>query len=282
MTRRSWITRRTALRGAAGIGAAGLLGCTPAPPDHGADPPPAPRPATTPAADPTPTTSMPTPTPSPSPRSTTAPPTDGLLTRAGPDLVRGPAASRGVALTFHGAGPVGLTREVLHVLSAAHARVTVFAVGQWLDAHPEVGAELVAAGHALGNHTWSHQVMTRLGAREARREVRRGAAAVAAVLGHPGPLFRPSGTPRSTSLIRAAARSAGYARCISYDVDSLDYLDPGPAAVRSRVLDQVRAGSVVSLHLGHRGTLEALPGLLSGLHDRGLTPVTVTQLFGGH
>ena len=124
-----------------------------------------------------------------------------------------------------------------------------------------------------------HQVMRRLGVHEARREVQRGADAVAAVLGQAGPLFRPSGTPASTPLIRAAARAAGYARCVSYDVDSLDYLDPGADAVRARVLALVRPGSVVSLHLGHAGTVQALPGLLSGLRSRGLTPVTVTQMF---
>ena len=65
---------------------------------------------------------------------------------------------------------------------------------------------------------------------------------------------------------------------LSYDVDAKDNTDPGPAAVR-RNADAVTAGGVVSMHLGHPGTLAALPGLLDDLAGRGLAPVTATTLF---
>ena len=60
---------------------------------------------------------------------------------------------------------------------------------------------------------------------------------------------------------------------MSYDVDSLDYTDPGPDAVVATVLGSVRPGSIVSLHLGHPGTVTALPAILRGLAGRGLRPV---------
>jgi peptidoglycan/xylan/chitin deacetylase (PgdA/CDA1 family) len=184
-----------------------------------------------------------------------------------------------VALTFHGAGPGALAEEVLALLDRASVPVTVFAVGRWLQDHHVLGHAIASAGHDLGNHTWSHQAMLRLDPAQAFEEVQRGAHAVAAVLGHPGLLFRPSGTPASNPTIRAAARAAGYRRCISYDVDPADYLDPGAAAVRDRTLAQVRPGSIVSLHLGHSGTVAALPGILRGLARRRLEPVTVTEMF---
>jgi peptidoglycan/xylan/chitin deacetylase (PgdA/CDA1 family) len=202
-----------------------------------------------------------------------------VLRTKGPDLRRGPRGARGVALTFHGAGPVALAEEVLALLHRASAPVTVFAVGQWLRDHPDLGHAFASAGHDLGNHTWSHQPMLRLDPAQAHREVQRGADAVAAVLGHPGLLFRPSGTPASNATIRAAAHAAGYRRCISYDVDPADYLDPGAAAVRDRTLARVRPGSIVSLHLGHPGTVAALPGILRGLARRRLEPVTVSAMF---
>jgi peptidoglycan/xylan/chitin deacetylase (PgdA/CDA1 family) len=168
---------------------------------------------------------------------------------------------------------------VLAVARAHGAHLTVFAVGQWLRANPALGRAILAEGHDLGNHTWSHQPMRRLTAAEAETEVSRGAAEVASVRGSAGLLFRPSGTPTSTAVIRAAARAAGYQRCISYDVDPQDFLDPGASAVRDRTLAAVRAGSIVSLHLGHAGTVAALPGILSGLRTRGLRAVTVTELL---
>ena len=67
---------------------------------------------------------------------------------------------------------------------------------------------------------------------------------------------------------------------MSYDVDSLDYTDPGPDAIVSTVLGKTRPGSIVSLHLGHSGTVTALPAILRGLARRGLRPVTLSGLLG--
>jgi peptidoglycan/xylan/chitin deacetylase (PgdA/CDA1 family) len=215
------------------------------------------------------------------PRTPTTParPTPAVLETDGPDVVHGPASVPSVALTFHGAGDPSLTRRVVELLARHDAHVTVFAVGTWLSAHPDLGRALVDAGHDLGNHTWSHRTMPRLDAATARTEVARGAEAVATVAGSSPLLFRPSGTPTSTATIRAAARAAGYHRCVSYSVDPRDYTDPGAAAVTARTLSAVRPGSIVSLHLGHPGTVAALPSVLSGLASRGLRPVTLSELL---
>ncbi|MEP6796696.1 MAG: polysaccharide deacetylase family protein [Lapillicoccus sp.] len=228
--------------------------------------------ATTGAAVPA-TTSAPS---SPAP-ATTGP--DGILHTPGADVTSGPTTTNAVALTFHGQGDLTLAHRVLEVAAAHGAHLTIFAVGQWLAATPSIGREIVAAGHDLGNHTWSHPTLTHLGPSAAAAEISRGADAVRSSVGAPGLLFRPSGTPTSTATIRAAAAQSGYARCISYDVDPLDYTDPGAAAVTSRTLAAVRSGSIVSLHLGHAGTAEALPAILDGLAAAHLNPVTLTQLL---
>jgi peptidoglycan/xylan/chitin deacetylase (PgdA/CDA1 family) len=197
----------------------------------------------------------------------------------GPDIVHGPRSRHEVALTFHGQGPAELARAVLEICHEADAVVTVFAVGTWLAADPALGRDVLAAGHELGNHTWSHQQMRRLTAAAADREVARGAEALREAVGTPGWWFRPSGTQRSTARIRSAAARAGYNRCVSYDVDPEDYLDPGAELVRSRTRRAVRPGSVVSLHLGHRGTVQALRGILSDLSSTGLRPVSLSTLM---
>jgi peptidoglycan/xylan/chitin deacetylase (PgdA/CDA1 family) len=147
-----------------------------------------------------------------------------------------------VVLTFHGAGDRSLTEQILRDCADHDTRVTVFAVGQWLAGTPSMGPQILAAGHELGNHTWSHQQMPALAARAAQEEIARGADALRRATGSPGWWFRPSGTARSTATIRAAASRSGYPRCVSYDVDPRDYLDPGSAAVVSRTLGQVRPG----------------------------------------
>lgn len=215
----------------------------------------------------------------PAPTTLASPPPAGSGSSA--DLVHGPRTGNAVALTFHGAGAPALTRAALRRAAAAQAQLTVMAVGTWLEQNPSLAKEILDAGHELGNHTWSHQTMTRLDPSQAQAEVRRAAEVLTTLTGSGRRWFRPSGTPRSTPTIRAAARAAGYQRCLAYDLDPLDYTDPGAAAVASRVLSALRPGSIVSLHLGHPGTVTALPAILSGLQRRGLRAVTVSHLVDG-
>ncbi|MFC8501851.1 polysaccharide deacetylase family protein [Pedococcus sp. NPDC057267] len=202
-----------------------------------------------------------------------------IASTPGDDIVNGPRDRSEVALTFHGQGPASLTRQVLAECASAGAHITVFAVGTWVQAAPELARAVLAGGHELGNHTWSHQQMKTLDAATAASEVARGVKALEQAVGTAGWWFRPSGTLHSTARIRDAARAAGYARCVSYDVDPQDFLDPGAAAVRQRTRAQVRAGSIVSLHLGHAGTVEALPGILTDLSRMGLRPVGLSTLL---
>lgn len=86
---------------------------------------------------------------------------------SGPDIVNGPRSRGEVALTFHGAGDRSLAEQILGDCAQHDARITVFAVGQWLAGAPSVGRQILEAGHELGNHTWSHQQMPGLSARVA-------------------------------------------------------------------------------------------------------------------
>ncbi len=94
-----------------------------------------------------------------------------------------------------------------------------------------------------------------------------------------GTWFRPSQTQHATPLIQAQAAKVGYPTCLSYDLDSLDYTDPAPAAVVTTVAKSIGNGSIVSLHFGHATTVAAIPQILDHLRQRGLRPVTMTELM---
>jgi peptidoglycan/xylan/chitin deacetylase (PgdA/CDA1 family) len=184
-----------------------------------------------------------------------------------------------VALTFHGQGEPALAERVLAVAEQAGARLTVLAVGTWLDDCPAIAARIAAGGHDLGNHTQHHWDICAMTGDDAYREIDACAQRLRSLTGTIGTWFRPSQTALATPLVQRLARRAGYAHCLSYDVDSLDDTDPGPAAIQGTVLGTVRPGSIVSLHMGHVGTLEALPGILDGLRRRGLQAVSATRML---
>ncbi len=200
---------------------------------------------------------------------------------AGPahEVRHGSRTSPQVALTFHGSGDPALAARLLQVLARHSVHATVMAVGTWLRAEPQMAARILDAGHDLGNHTLHHYPMRSLAAAAAYGEIRGCARTLHRLTGSQGTWFRASGTQATNATIRHAAGRAGYDRCISYDVDGLDWQDPSTSTVERAVLDQTRGGSIISLHLGHQVTVDALPTVLAGLHDKGLRPVTLTELL---
>ncbi|MGW3241615.1 polysaccharide deacetylase family protein [Streptomyces sp. NPDC001070] len=214
----------------------------------------------------------------------TAGPRPAATTAAAParlpaQITHGPRDRPRISLTFHGQGDPALATALLREAERAEARVTVMAVGSWLDACPEMARRVLDGGHELGNHTQTHGPIDTMGVASAYTEIEECAARLRKLTGSPGRWFRPSRARLATRTVQIAARKAGYPHTLSYDVDSLDYTDPGAAAVQATVLREVRPGSVVSLHLGHSGTVAALPGILDGLHRRGLHAVTMTELL---
>ncbi|WSQ11931.1 polysaccharide deacetylase family protein [Streptomyces sp. NBC_01231] len=260
MVRVTTTDRRTALRTGVALVAAGALtaDCTP----HGA------------AAHPAPATTSPAPThppvPVPVPRRFPAHPTQ---------LTHGPRTRPQVALTFHGQGDPGIARSVLGEAERAGARVTVLAVGTWLDEHPDLARRILDGGHDLGNHTLHHLDINAMSEADAQAEIIGCADRLTRLTGSIGTWFRPSRAVRASPLVERLAGRAGYPHVLSYDVDSLDHTSPGAAAVARQVLGEIRNGSVVSLHFGFPDTVAALPAVLEELDRRGLRAVTTTELL---
>ncbi|MFD1662515.1 polysaccharide deacetylase family protein [Streptomyces caeni] len=201
------------------------------------------------------------------------------LARQPAQIAHGPRDRPRVALTFHGQGDPALATSILGTAERAGVKITVLAVGTWLDEHPGVARRILDGGHELGNHTLRHLGINAMPEAEARAEIQGCAHRLRRLTGSIGTWFRPSRAPRATPLVERLARDAGYPHVLSYDVDSLDYTSPGAAAVTRKVIGEVRNGSVVSLHFGYADTRTAFPALLHELDRRGLAVVTTTELL---
>ena len=203
-----------------------------------------------------------------------------LAQAASPDISHGPRSGKEVALTFHGAGDPKIASELLNIFKSTSTPVTIFAVGTFLKENPSFAKEILDGGHDLGNHTMTHTQMKTISAKRVDQEIGQCASLLKKLVGTSGVLFRPSGTQYSTDLIRTTATKYGYKNCISYDVDSHDYQDPGKAAVISNINKGIKGGSIISLHFGHQNTIDALPTVIENIKTKGFEPVTLTELIG--
>jgi peptidoglycan/xylan/chitin deacetylase (PgdA/CDA1 family) len=198
-------------------------------------------------------------------------------------VARGDSVRQQVALTFHASGDPVVVQQLLQIFDQRHVAITAFIVGSWLDANPDFAKRITDGGHELANHTYTHPTFLDLDRSSMTNEITRCRDVIMRLTGTGGDYFRTSGTTDGTddpgATVRQIAGAAGYPVVLGFDVDPSDYADPGATAVTQRTLDAATAGSIVSLHFGHQGTVDAMPSILDGLERRGLTPVTVRTLL---
>lgn len=185
-----------------------------------------------------------------------------------------------VALTFDD-GPWGdSTRKVLRILKEHEVQATFFVVGKHLRMYPEITAEIVSAGHAVGNHSWSHPYKP-FEPEAAQREIENTSALIAKQSTAQTRLFRPPGGHLKTGLV-AYAKSKNYA-IILWSVDAHDTKPRTTAAeIVQRTLKGVKPGGIILLHDGggdRTVTRAALPILIRRLKERGYRFVTVPKLL---
>ena len=184
-----------------------------------------------------------------------------------------------VALSFDdGPTPEGVAWASA-VLRPAHARATFFLIGAEIGGREALLRQLLADGHEIGNHSFSHVRMALHGASFYEDEIMRTDRILRAAGVPPPNLFRPPYGKKLIGLPNALARH-GY-RMIMWDVE-----DPPDATTPQNyangILAEARPGSIILMHImypGNRIAREALPLVVRGLEARGLRIVTVGELL---
>jgi len=185
-----------------------------------------------------------------------------------------------IALTFDDGPWPKYTQEILDILKKEDIKGTFFWIGKNVEAFPEIGLQVVAQGHAIGNHTWSHSYR-RMSPVMASHEIDDTAAIIESTTKVKTTLFRPPGGILTNG-------PAGYALSHQYTVlmwsaDSTDYARRvSPNAMVNKVLKNAKPGGMILMHDGggdRKRTVQALPTIITDLKKQGYKFVTVPELL---
>ncbi|MCL5958288.1 MAG: polysaccharide deacetylase family protein [Chloroflexi bacterium] len=180
-----------------------------------------------------------------------------------------PAPYKKIALTFDDGYNSRNVNLILDTLENEGVRATFFPVGVWVQRDPATFRR-IAASHEVGDHTFSHPLLTRLSDAAIRREILDGVKS---------PLFRPP-YGALDDRVRAIVRELGL-RVVLWNVDSRDWTGISPELVTSNVVRNAGDGKIVIMHMGNWNTVRALPRIIAQLRAEGFAFVTVSELGRG-
>ena len=193
--------------------------------------------------------------------------------------------SRRLALTFDDGPNDPHTLRLLEILGKEGVRATFFMIGAQVERRPDIVRAVAAAGHEIGNHTYSHPLLIFRNSIEVRSEISRCEDAIRQVAGVTTRLFRPPWGGRRSSTLRAI-RAAGY-EPILWSASSYDWSAKSAWQIVDNVTRQVRGGDVILLHDGdHKRpdgdrtfSVQATDELIRRYRSEGYEFVTVGEMM---
>lgn len=194
-------------------------------------------------------------------------------------VIAGPGRAGHVALSFDDGPHPSLTPQLLDILRAQGMRATFYLIGSRVARWPGLARRILAEGHEIGNHTWSHPALTGLGTAGMLAEIDRTNRIIREATGIAPLTLRPpygAMSARQRALLYAERRMP----TVLWSVDPQDWRRPGSAVVASRIVQAARPGAIVLAHDIHAPTVQAMPVALAGLRGKGLRGVSVSELMG--
>lgn len=202
----------------------------------------------------------------------------GFSAAAGVTQSRGPSDRPFVAMTFDDGPHPQNTPRLLDILRARNIKATFYVIGRSVENYPQIVRRIVAEGHEIGNHTYTHRNLTKLSDSEVLRELTRTKDAIVAASGvQPRTMRPPYGAllQRQRSMIHS---DFGYPTVL-WSVDPRDWQRPGVSVVTSRILTNAHNGAIILAHDLHSPSVDAMPATLDGLLRKGFNFVTVSQMI---
>ncbi len=193
-------------------------------------------------------------------------------------FVRGDIHSRQIALTYDCRAERGNAIEVLDVLQSHGVSASFFITGQWAEKNPDICRKIINEGHEVGNHSYDHPDLTRISMKELVRQATEADKSIYRVTGkHTYPLFRlPFGS--YSRLVLDVLGEMGYEYCVHWSRETLDYQQLPADRIVNRIVNNIRNGEIILMHVLGQGTARASDAAVRELKKQGYEFVTVGSM----
>ncbi|KGO83727.1 peptidoglycan/xylan/chitin deacetylase (PgdA/CDA1 family) [Flavobacterium cauense R2A-7] len=184
---------------------------------------------------------------------------------------------RKIAISFDD-GPHPMTEKVLDVLQQYQAKATFFCIGTQIEKYPEIFKRIIAEGHVVGNHSYSHS--NRFGifsTDKVTEEIRRTDALIEDLTGKNVLFFRPPFGVTNPRIARAAKATAK--QVIGWNNRSLDTVIGDENKILERVKGKVAPGGIILLHDTSQKTVNVLEQLLLFLQSEKYDVIAIDKLL---
>jgi peptidoglycan-N-acetylglucosamine deacetylase len=199
-------------------------------------------------------------------------------------VLHGNPAENQVALTFDDGPDIRFTPQVLDVLAKHDVKATFFLIGARAGAHKEITKRIHDEGHAIGNHTYWHPNLPKESLERLRWELTETEQVIEDIIGFKPRLFRSPYGALNEEIVKMLGEMNH--TVIGWDVDSVDWKQPGADIISDNVLSNVGFGSIILMHDGGdwsmdlSGTVQGLDSIISKLKEDETKFVTVPELIG--
>ncbi len=187
-----------------------------------------------------------------------------------------------IAITFDDGPTPGFTDEVLEILRRENVKASFFLIGSEIEKHLDEAKKINAAGHEIGNHSFSHTRMIMVSPSFVQSEIKKTDDLIRAAGYNEPTHFRP---PYGKKLFALPwYLSSHHRKTITWDVEPESYpnIAKDTRAIVEHVLAKARNGSIVLLHVMNdreRKSMRAVEPIVKGLKERGFQFVTVSELL---
>ncbi|HDQ93159.1 MAG TPA: polysaccharide deacetylase family protein, partial [Synergistetes bacterium] len=192
-------------------------------------------------------------------------------------IASGPTGVPVVALTFDDGPHERETPILLDILEKHGVRATFFIVGTRAVDHPDILNEIVAMGHGVANHSWSHRNMPLLERQAMYQEIAFCSQAIEAITGIRPKFFRPPGGNWDSALLEVASDLG--LPLVLWSLNAYDTRTKSAEEIAALVIRRAGPGSIILMHGGMENTMLAIPAIIEGLRAKGLLFATLDQMF---